>query len=203
MPSSSESQRAASFLKLIITGCPCSGTKYVCELLRDHSLDARHESLDYKKEEGVWWKPGGGDDPVIEVSYVMNHWLEFDPIKNVPVILLVRHPVKVINSWLAKGLAHDGTANAEEKMERCIGFNERTLAAPGLTYVHKIDVEPDSLLLKRVELVTGLKAEVPFSMISKETNAHNQGRLNLSYEDLCRVKNAQRFFRPYRMFYDL
>lgn len=191
-------------LKLIITGCPCSGTTYVSRLLRHHGYDARHESLDFKRESEVWWLTDPAQDwPEIEVSYVMNQWLDSWEIMNVPVMLLLRRPERVISSWVAKGMLHNGKADTNDKMLQCSGFNERTISCGRLASIHRIDEDPDERLLEYVSkyaVPTVHESERP-GKPGKKSNSHNPGLVQWDTKGLFNLSQGPRFLKTYQPFY--
>jgi hypothetical protein len=186
-------------LKLIITGCPCSGTMYVAKLLRSHGYNARHESLDYKAQEGLWWT-GEAPMPEIEVSYTMNQWLDQFDIRDVPVIWLVREPTLVVNSWAAKGLIATGVADFPFKMGLLSEMNKRTANSNGLFDTHRIEDPDEHLLMSADAFVkpTLKKTQPP----PRNENSHNIGRVvDMKRSDLIALKNGQEFFESYKDLY--
>lgn len=98
-------------MKLLITGCGHSGTRYLAKLLTEAGFDAGHE-----KEFGIFGSSADKHD--IEVSWlgaVMQPvdavLAESDPA--LPVLHVIRDPIKVIDSFYTQGIFRKVDAYAD------------------------------------------------------------------------------------------
>jgi hypothetical protein len=202
-------EHASTKLELVITGCPCSGTKYTAHLLQGNGYIALHESLDYKRQEALWWSPGT-TYPEIEVSYTMNQWLDVHPCKALPVVWLIREPLKVISSWLAKGLHATGEWNPEHKIADMYHRNQRTKNHPHLALVHRVEEEIDPLLkvvASCVQPVSVKSTKPELSNLNRllpsmKTNTHNPGTVNLTKDIILKYPYGREFLKDYEDYYE-
>tara|TARA_Y100000591_G_scaffold187108_1_gene161651 strand:+ start:1434 stop:2039 length:606 start_codon:yes stop_codon:yes gene_type:complete len=89
---------------LLITGCGCSGTTYIAEVLRRHGLDIGHDTeigkdgivTNAKVHDEIWIYNFGfnGEKEYIEKKVSMSRFNK--------VIQIVRHPLQVISSIMKK-----------------------------------------------------------------------------------------------------
>lgn len=80
--------------RFVVTGCGRSGTKYMAHLLSAAGVECGHERA-YNANRRGEWDPGQRADS----SWMAATYLPLD----VPVVLLVRHPLAVVKSWTEIG----------------------------------------------------------------------------------------------------
>jgi hypothetical protein len=191
-------------LKFLITGCPCSGTTYVAALLRDLRFDARHEVLSYTDEKG--WYSVYGHNPEVEVSYRMSHWTDKLPA-NTPTVILLRHPVKVFNSYLS---AMDNRRNLKKPdalepvsipsvIKLLYLCNHLASLYRGLVGVHKIE-DGDMRLIELVGKHCARNVPDPVltpNLSRKDVNHHNKGKFNFTADDIRGMPMGFEFLQFY------
>ncbi len=109
-------------LKLLVTGTGRCGTAFACQVLRSAGLECGHESI----FGASMTLPGVpryvnalGEEFDADSSWLAAPWLSHPCLANVRVIHQVRHPVRVMESFIQQGMYREDTP--------CTRFLERHL----------------------------------------------------------------------------
>jgi len=168
--------------KVLIAAYPCSGTKFMAELLKTYGISAMHEKSN--EEVTVSWRHvGEPDKPGISK-------MEFDNVLH-----QVRHPLKALAS-LGFGI--------DDRSVQLFKHNCSGLGEPGLEFYMRVYLRWDELIrelnpvlryqLERVEYVwpeickyVGLPVDTIYVDRGVPRNSHNSSNLILIWEDLEEV----------------
>ena len=134
--------------RFVVTGCGRSGTRFVAELLTASGVRCGHEAAHSHAARGRW--PAG---LVADSSWMAACMLD---VVTVPVVLLVRHPLAVVRSWVEIGFfsrdagnpTHGPLRSAYPEVYRHPEPHDRALA---------MWVKLTSATLQRAELVLRLE----------------------------------------------
>lgn len=83
--------------RFVVTGSGRSGTQYMAKLLSATGVRCGHESV-YYDTGFLGWKKWEADSSWLAACFV--------PL-NIPTVLVVRHPLSVVRSWVETWLSHD------------------------------------------------------------------------------------------------
>lgn len=168
--------------RILIAAYPCSGTKFMAELLKTYGISARHE----KSNEDVtvsWRHVGEPDKPGISK-------MEFEKVLH-----QVRHPLKVLAS-----APFIGDARSEQIFRyNCAGLGKRDLEFYMRTYVRwdelsrgwnpvlRYQLEQLKLVWPEICMHVGLPVDTEYVDDGVTRNSHNRSNVVLTWEDLDAV----------------
>ena len=109
-------KRKLKQIKYIFVGNRAGGTSFVANYLTSCGFLCGHEMLDFDfvkwdwhvGESGLVWVDGKRlfEVAVGESSYIADRWYQIPPFTSVPVILIIRNPVDVVESLMAEAINH-------------------------------------------------------------------------------------------------
>lgn len=168
-------------LKCVITGWPCSGTLYVSRVLRQcYGIEATHEGWLFNKSFDMWERHFAGVDTEVDVNHALYQWLDKKPMTEIPVILLMRHPLRVLASWLSKAFRMGQKLDPSDKIAAMISIYNAVSQCDRVVATHRIE-DPIE------DLIAALPVEPRFTRpvdVPKDTNAKNRGLLRLNWPDI-------------------
>lgn len=177
-------------LKYLVSGNPAGGTHFISKFLTKCGLLCGHEQIAYGSEEGQIGtfdlRPPNGppaEELIADSSYTHTKYANFGILKTLPIIIVLRNPVAIVNSLIWMEIAHNHVVNVSDVIE---GVAQRYAALEDtgrVIYRCRIE-EPDDL--------EGLCAHLNLTFRSPdklERNRHNLGRINISRRDFNYVPN--------------
>jgi len=144
-----------------------------------------------------WWQAQTHEDRELIVAFDGPGTIDgVIPVEDdrIKVIHLVRDPLKVLNSWFSKTLQFPELTSAGAVAKQLWGYNDAVSKSKRLIYRHRVEA-PLELVIAEMDYKSLHKAEV-----SKDTNTHNRGRCNFSWEDLRRHEWCERLREQYRTY---
>lgn len=108
--------------RFVVTGCGRSGTRYMSELLTAAGVPCGHEQAYNADGAGLWALGRQADSSWMAAT--MLDWVD------VPVVLLVRHPLAVVRSWVEIGFFGRDRSNPTHQPLRAFASHVYDYEAP-------------------------------------------------------------------------
>lgn len=170
-------------LKYLIGGCPAGATSYTASYLSKAGYKASHEGIFHKNGELVY-------DPnynsLAEVNYTVCDWMHLEPVKHLPVILIMRNPFHVLNSLISRESRLGKEVNPSEIMFSVIQRYEKYFYSGRVVQVFTIEHDIESLC----EFLGIQPLSDTSDLFSKH---HNHNVINLREQELIKYSNYQSF----------
>lgn len=185
-------------LRHIICGTWCSGTAYVSRVLTAAGYPCTHERFFFNREAKVWEtfdNDPSAESALADSSFTWMDYGEYAPASELPIVLLLRNPVDIINSVVAFELRSGRTVDIEKRIEWMVNLYSKIKKTGRVKYVAR--VEHDMPVLCNY---FGVKFPVKEAI---DRNKHNHGRINMHATDLDGFPSFQKLRSMSEPFYAL
>jgi len=162
----------------ILTGCPCSGTHYIARSLTLNGFRTSHEAANLRSGES------SDKEARADVSYLHVQWLD---VVELPVVHVVRDPLKVFNSYLAYAVQERSDLSPNDCAKFLADSNEAVENHSTTIYRHRVE-DPLQELLE----VLGVPIQDEVKEAGHWSVHLNKGRCNFSWSDLGWMPAAAR-----------
>jgi hypothetical protein len=175
-----------STFEYLIGGSPCGGTTFMSILLTKLGFPCSHEAV-YAADGKLWMNPQGGfwsnglhpvkqsDSIKADSSYTVGEWMDLEEVKHLPVIALVRHPIKTLNSLIAYEFSQLQVIDVNWVIKTMLGRWNKLIESPRLAMVCRIEKDIPALC----EML-GVKYQ---NLDGVFRNPHNHGKIQLTLDD--------------------
>lgn len=172
-----------SGLKYLIGANPCSGTRWLSHYLTACGAKCGHEQIFWRDgrfcsihgTENQGFEP---EEQLLECGHTVVDLCDKPGVHDKPIILFMRHPIKIINSLVAHWLMSGSCFKLDSLIQSVVYRFETLVATQRIGFICKIEEDVPALLD-----YLGLRA-VPDKNFPR--NHHNEGRLALSRDDILR-----------------
>lgn len=169
----------------LFCGNPGGGTSFTANYLTQLGFPCGHEMLCYVESEGRWHVGpsgeadfGGGrlvDRALGESSYIAIDWCDREPFTQIPLVMISRNPVSVLNSHMGIAMRHGEALNVNGMIDAMVARYRRIFTHPRLAFKFKIESE-----LPELCEYLNVRFQQPDGVSTKR---HSHGRINLTYSD--------------------
>jgi hypothetical protein len=187
-------------IKYLFCGVPGGGTSFTANFLTNCGFICGHEMLDYDVSCKKWnLGPSGNVDyngsKLIDValgesSYIAIEWCKFKPMDDIPMIMILRNPIDILNSSVCNCLNNGETIDVGKEIEKILTRFEKIEDRK----IFHFRIEYD------LEKICGFLNIQYKNPNSTKTRTHNRGRIKFSYEDYAaypRIEELKKFAVKY------
>lgn len=189
-------------LKYIFCGNSGGGTSFVANYLSSCGFLCGHEMFGFNISENSWYTGPSGNvlvdgTPISEIalgesSYIASEWYNYKPMDILPVIMIIRNPLHVLNSSIIQSVYHGETIDINSNISVILKKYQLVENNPRTVFKFRIEYDLEQLCnFLQIEYKTP---------VGTKTKTHNNGRINLQMKDIVCYQNyalLKDFFERY------
>lgn len=180
-------------LKYLFIGNAGGGTSFTANYLTDCGFICGHEMFGYFVSENKWYTGASGDIIVNnqkisdialgESNYTAIEWCDYHPMNILPIVLIMRNPLHVLQSQMAINMRSGESINVEEIISNIIKRYEKIENHARKVFSFRIEYDCKSLcdFLK-------IEYKNPKKTLSKK---HNSNHFVFSWNEIKSYKNNE------------